>query len=220
MLNSIICGDCLEVMKQMPDKSIDLVLTDPPYKLSQEYSSNADPDNLIAVASLYESSKEMYRLAKDGSICILFYDTRILPLALHAMNKSGWKYLRALTLYRRAGNAHKLSGWMSTSDFILIFVKGTAKPVFYGPWKHDVYIKDKMEKIGYNHPAQKPVNILEHLILNTTKEKGIVLDPYLGCGSTAEASLRVKRNYIGIEISPEYCAIAEARIKSISNPLF
>ena len=208
----IIHGDCLEVMQEMSGDSVDAVVTDPPFKLSQEYSTNTDPDNLIAVSGLILTAKEMLRLSKPGSILISFYDTRLLPFGLFAYQQAGWKYLRGLTFYRRWGNAHKLYGWMATSDFVLVFAKPGAKYQFYGDWKHDVYIRDKPEKEGCNHPAQKPIDALNHLISHITPENGTVLDPYGGSGSTAIACLNANRNYILIEKEKEYIDIINKRI--------
>lgn len=209
-------------MKTLPDKCIDLVLTDPPYKLSQTYSANVDADNLLAVSSIIPVAQEMFRTLKSGGYAVIYYDMRILPLLIQAMRLANFQYLRGLTFYRRWGNAHKLSGWMSTSDFILIFRKPAEfSPKFYSnDWRHDVYLKDKPEKMSANHPAQKPVEDLKHLIKHLCPSDGIVVDPYLGSGSTAIAATELGINYIGCEISPEYCKIAEERIKSISNTLF
>jgi len=207
-------GDCLEVMRSMPDKSVDAVITDPPYKISQTYTANVDADNLMAVSSIFPASEELFRVCKDGAYLAMFYDTRILPLAFQAMRWAGWKYLRGLTFYRRWGNANKLYGWMSTSDFILIFRKPSDSIFkFYSTdWRHDVYIKDKPESTGSNHPAQKPVDDVSHLVKHLTPEDGICFDPFMGSGTTGVACIRTGRNFIGIEIDPTYFAIAEKRI--------
>jgi len=214
-INKIYNMDCIEGMRLLGDSTVDSIVTDPPFKLSQEYSNNADADNLIAVSGIMLAAQEMYRVIKPGGIAAVFYDTRILPLALYAFNKAGWKYLRALTFYRRWGNANKLYGWMSTSDFILIFTKPGGKYKFYGPWKHDVYIKDKPEEETYNHPAQKPIDCVEHLVQNITPVNGLCLDPYIGCGTTAIAAIKTQRNFIGFELNEIYYEIACKRIDDL-----
>ena len=83
-------GDCREVLKQFPDNHFDAVVTDPPFKLSQEYSQNADADNLVAVSSIWPVSQELFRVAKQGALAAVFYDIRILPLALQAFTHAGW----------------------------------------------------------------------------------------------------------------------------------
>ena len=217
-INTITCGDCLEVMQGIPDKSVDMVITDPPYKLSQSYSSNVDADNLLAVSAIWVVSQELLRVSKPGAICVIFYDVRILPLCLDSMRRAGWQYLRTLTLYRRWGNAHQLHGWMSTSDHILVFCNPAGKPRFNGKWKHDVYIKDKPETETTGHPAQKPLSCFEHIIENCSTEGGSVLDVYMGSGTTAIACINTGRNYIGIEKEEKYCRIAEERIHALRSP--
>ena len=212
VVNTVIHGDCLEVMQGMPEESADSVVTDPPFKISQEYSTNADADNLIAVSGVLLAAQELIRICKPGSIAVVFYDMRILPLALFGFTRAGWQYLRGLTFYRRWGNANKLYGWMSTSDFMLVFTKPGSKFSFYGDWKHDVYVKDGPEKLAVDHPAQKPLGCIEHLVSHVTPPGGVVLDPYIGSGTTAISALNTGRFFIGIEKEEKYVDIARKRI--------
>lgn len=184
-LGKLYHGDCLEIIPLL--EPVDLVLTDPPFKISQTYTANVDADNLSAISKIWPVGKELYNITKEGSYFAMFYDTRILPVALEAMRWSKWKYLRGLTFYRRWGNANKLYGWMSTSDFILIFRKPSeSRYLFYSnDWRHDVYIKDRPEESGAHHPAQKPISDVEHLTNHLCPQKGVVVDPFLGSGTTA-----------------------------------
>jgi len=213
-LGKLYHGDCLEIMPHL--EPVDLVLTDPPFKISQTYTANVDADNLSAVSKIWPSGHEIYKITNPGSYFVMFYDTRILPLAIEAMRWSNWKYLRGLTFYRRWGNANKLYGWMSTSDFILLFRKPSeSKFVFYSEdWRHDVYIKDSPEKEGTTHPAQKPLAVIGHLVRHLSPEQGFVFDPFLGSGTTAIACERLNRRWIGIEIEEKYCEIAAKRIEN------
>jgi len=208
-------GDCLELMKKIPDNKADLGLLDPPYKLSQKYTTSTDSDNLLAVASIYPCALELSRIVKDGKFACVVYDNRILPLALDAFKNAGWKYVRALTLYRRAGNAHMMCGWMSTSDLILLFQNGDGKMDFYGECSHDVYVKDKMETTSYNHPAQKPLWIMKDIVQRLTRENDVVIDPYMGSGTTGVACVNLKRSFIGIESDKKHFETTKQRIKDI-----
>jgi len=207
--------NCLVTMKRMENESIDLVLTDPPFKISQKYTQNVDADNLLAVSSIWPAAKEWFRILKSGSYLAVYYDTRILPLAISAIGDAGFKYLRGLTFYRRWGNAHKLYGWMSTSDFILLFRKPSdEKYNFYSEdWRHDVYWKDKPEKDSVNHPAQKPISDVCHLINHLCPPDGIVYDSFMGSGTTIIAAIKQGRKYIGSELKEEYFDIAKKRIE-------
>jgi DNA modification methylase len=208
-------GDCLDILPTLASGSVDAVVTDPPFKLSQSYTANVDADNLSSVSKIWPIGKELMRVCKPGSYFVMFYDTRILPLALEAMRWTGWKYLRGLTFYRRWGNANKLYGWMSTSDFILLFRKPSeSKFQFYSnDWRHDVYIKDGPERENGKHPAQKPLDLLHHLTNHLVPIDGTVIDPFMGSGTTGVACVQTGRNFIGIEIEERYFEIAEKRIK-------
>ena len=149
----------------------------------------------------------------------MFYDTRILPLALEAFRRGGWGYLRALTLYRRWGAASKMAGWMSTSDFVLVFAKPGASPKFHAPTKHDVYIKSGPESWDAKHPAQKPLDAVAHIVENVAPPEGVVLDPYAGSGVTLLAAAITGRRAIGIEIEERYCEIAAKRLAQEVLPL-
>jgi site-specific DNA-methyltransferase (adenine-specific) len=211
---TLIHGEALSALRELPGDSVDAVVTDPPFKLSQEYGTTTDPDNLLAVSSLWPVAVEMARVAKPGALCAMFYDTRILPLALAAMREGGWKYLRALTLYRRWGNASLLHGWMTTSDFILIFVRPGAKPAFYGNAAHDVYVRDKAETEAFGHPAQKPLVHCRHIVSRVTPPGGITLDPYMGSGTTGVAAVLESRGFVGVEMSDDYFGVATRRIEA------
>lgn len=220
-VNEIYTGDGRELIKSVPDESIDLILSDPPYKISQTYTQNVDADNLLAISAIWVLAKEWYRVCKPGHYAAIYYDTRILPLIIYAMAEGGWKYLRGLTFYRRWGNANKLYGWMSTSDFILLFRKPADEPMkFYSEdWRHDVYTKDKPENVGAGHPAQKPLADVRHLISHLCPPDGIVLDSYIGSGTTALAAKFEKRNFIGFEIDKDIAEMARKRVDSYELPL-
>lgn len=202
-------GDCRDVL---PGINADSIVTDPPFKLSQAYSTAVDSDNLGAVASIVETAPMMLRAVPPGGMAVVFYDTRILPFALDAFRRSGWAYRRALTLYRRWGNAHKLHGWMSTSDFALVFARPEGREVFYGPWAHDTYVKSNPEADSADHSAQKPMGFVGQIVSNVTPPGGTVLDPYAGSGTTLRAASHLGRQAIGIEIEERYCEIAAKRL--------
>lgn len=212
-------GDCRDVLPTLPDAVADAALTDPPYKLSQEYGPNTDPDNLVAVASLATTAPALLRAVRPGAVCALFYDARILPLAMDAMGRAGWKYLRSLTFYRRWGNAALVHGWMSTSDFILVYCRPGDRAKFHAQPRHDVYLRDRAEIDNTGHPAQKPLDAVRHLLSNITPADGLVLDPYAGSGTTLMAAHLIGLRAIGIEAEERYCEIAARRLSQGVLPL-
>ena len=215
----IIQGDCLDELKKLPDNSVDLIITDPPYKVSQNYGSGVDADNLKNVSSILRTFPEMCRVLKEGRFLISFYDNRILPFLFEAIKGTELVYRKSIYLYRRWGNAHRWMGWMQTTDPVCFFVKGHNKPFYQGKIKakvkHDCYIKASPEKENTGHPAQKPLEIIEDIITWCSEEGDVVLDPYLGSGSIAAASKNLKRKFIGFEIEEDYIELVKKRLKNL-----
>jgi len=212
--------DCVEFLEKLPDESVDLVVTDPPYKLSQRYGTSVDADNVMAVSSIMVSMRQFSRVLKKGRFAVIFYDKRILPLLFQAVKYTDLRYDDQIFLYRRWGNAHKRNGWMCCTDPVIIFKKGDEKP-FRPDHKiktnHDTYIKSSPEKKSYGHPAQKPLNIVEDLINQFSNEGDLVCDPYLGSGTTAVASTLLKRNWVGCDNSKEFISISNNRLSEIGE---
>jgi DNA modification methylase len=216
MTVELIQGDCLEVMRGMGDKSVDLVLTDPPYKVSQMYGGGVDADNLTAVSSIFRTLPEISRILKPGGFAVICYDNRILPFLFEAIKGTDLIYRKQIFLYRRWGIANRWVGWMQTTDPICIFVNGHNKPFspeIKGKVKHDCYIKAKPEEETTGHPAQKPLELFEDIVIWCSNKGDTVFDPYMGSGTTGVASLKNERNFIGIDNNSDYVAIAQERIR-------
>lgn len=220
MIGEVIHGDFLETGKKIPTESIDLIVTDPPYKLTQNYGSNIESDNLIAVAGIIRTLPEMARVLKSGRYIAIFYDSRILPFLFDSLKGTGLVYRKQIFLYRRWGNAHKNLGWMSCTDPCLIFQKGDGK--FKIPddvqFKHDCYVKSSPEDYNSGHPAQKPMEILQDIISCLSYKGELVLDPYSGSGTTLLAAKRLGRRFVGCEIKEEYCKICLDMVAENFNP--
>jgi site-specific DNA-methyltransferase (adenine-specific) len=190
-INKVIQGDCIEVMQHIPDKSIDLVLTDPPY-----------PDYH---AEIYQYKTGILDILKSFTCKqFVFWSAKVdFPLdytAIHIWNKKtgvGSMYERIFE--RNGGNAYRVY------DFYLINSTVAAS-----------YAKD----IYAGHPSQKNIHLIGKLIEESTKEGDLILDPFLGSGTTAVACKRLNRRFIGIEISEKYCQIARDRLANEPEPLF
>lgn len=211
-------GDALALLRDLPSGSVDAVITDPPFKLSQTYSAGVDADNLLAVSSLWPVAGEMFRVVRPGGFCALFYDNRILPLAIEVMRQTGWQYLRGLTLYRRWGQASLLAGWMSTSDFVLVYTRPGAKYGFHGSEvRHDVYVKSSPESEHTGHPAQKPLDPVRHLVSRLSPPGGTVVDPYSGSCTTGVAAVMERRNFIGSDLSEHWVEVGRSRLSAAAQ---
>lgn len=226
-------GDCLRVMKVIPDKSVDMVLCDPPYGITQNKW-----DNIISLEAMWEG---YHRIVKDNGAIVLFCQQPFTS-ELIMSNKKEFKYV--FTWYkhycRNFLNAKKQP--LRTTENIAVFYKkqctynpemkigklrnkgnGTQKGNCYGDFKrlhvrnNQYYPTDILDFAGVPaiqqfHPTQKPVELLEYLIKTYTNEGDIVLDNCMGVGSTGIACTNISRRFIGIELDEEYFSIAKNRI--------
>jgi site-specific DNA-methyltransferase (adenine-specific) len=212
--NQIICGDCLEVMKDIPDKSIDLVLTDPPYGVDYVGGQNERERERLKndkQANVYKDLfPEIKRILKDNGSAYVFYangkENDIFPYL------DFYKYQVIIWNKLNKGFGDIASRYHHTYEPFIYISKGSPTN-WYGETNDiDVWIT----KGGYKndfHPTQKPLDIISKMIKNSTKENDMVLDCFLGSGTTAVACKQLNRNYIGIEISEKYCEIARQRLR-------
>uniref|UniRef100_A0A6M3Y5Q4 Putative methyltransferase n=1 Tax=viral metagenome TaxID=1070528 RepID=A0A6M3Y5Q4_9ZZZZ len=196
LINKIICGECLEVMKDMPDKSVDLVLTDPPYGVNFKYDKYEDTEenwyNLID-----KVIPEMRRIAT----MVIMPSCQIKRLDWFYKNhKPDW-----LICWYKGSVGH--SAYIGFNDWEPHLVWGKNNTNM-----HD-YFRATPEPFKNGHPCPKPIEWAKWIISRATKEDDIVLDPFIGSGTTAVACQNLKRNFIGIEISKEYVKIAEERLR-------
>ena len=216
--NQIIHGDCFDVLRKMEKDSVDLVLMDPPYKVSQNYGTGVDADNLRNVASIYKLFPEITRVLKNNKFVVTFYDNRIFPVLFDAVRGTELVYRKSIFLYRRWGIAHRWMGWMQTTDPVCFFINGQNQPLhakdIKAKVKHDCYIKDKPEKETTGHPAQKPLEIIEDIIQWCSKENDVVLDPYCGSGTVELACKKLNRRFIGIDIEKKYVEMTKERLNN------
>ena len=199
-LNKIICGDCLEVMKLMPDKCVDLVLTDPPYGIGADKGvgggiyKGRKYDGDWDIRPQKEIFDEIQRISKQAIIFGGNFFTDLLPVNGHWIV---WDKVGEIKFDNPYSGAEL--AWTS-------YQKNTVKK--YVIIQAGFIAKEKQRF----HPTQKPVELFSS-IMEDYLEDGIIFDPFLGSGTTAVAAKQLGRNYIGIEISPKYCQIAEDRLR-------
>jgi len=204
-INKIICGDCIEIMKYIPDKSIDLILTDPPYNAGIEYDNYKD--NLTDEEYkffIYKFMKEFLRISKRTIIFV----------GIGNLFKYPEPEMVLIWLKR---NGYSRSGYVIHNCYEPIVCYGKLKSIFTDVYDYPiVFQKDKIE-----HPTPKPLRLIEKLIVDFSKEGDVVLDPFVGSGTTAVAAKKLKRKYIGIDISEKYCEVAKKRLETeVDNLLF
>ena len=227
-VNQIYNQDCLIGLKDIPDKTIDLVIIDPPYdiytkgggkgktKIAKHIKKLEDEliKNDLVNAFNYTVLDELVRVMKRINIYIWCNGRQIPTYIKYFIDKLDckleiliWNKTNPMPLYS--------CKYMSDKEYCLYFRKnGYCQPKNYEDAKTVYYsiinIKDK--KL-YGHPTIKPVEFIRKLIRNSSKENDLVLDCFLGSGTTAVASILENRNYIGYEINKKYFEIAKKRIK-------
>lgn len=213
-LNKIYNTDCLEFMRSMPDSCVDLVVTDPPYEIHTKggglgrrpvYENGA----LGKISQGFDAEatlEQVARICKKINIFI-FCSTKQKPRIMN------WGYERGCNIAE------------------LAWYKPNAAPFTNNTFKSDleniIYIREKGVKIKgisrlfthncgkskYGHPTEKPLEIIEKLILVASSEGDLIFDPFMGSGTTAVACKELNRNFIGCEIETKYCEIAEKRLR-------
>ena len=217
-------------MKEIPDKSIDLVITDPPYKTTAR--GNAGNSGGMMQKKINMQGKvfnhndiqpidylpELYRVLKDGSHCYIMTNHVNLQNMLNTATECGFKFIKSLVWNK--GNKIMGQFYMSQFEYILFFRKGKGVKINHCGTSDilDIPNKKTKDKNGKNlHDTEKPVALMEILIDNSSKEGGVVLDPFIGIGSTCIAAIKIKRNYIGFELDEQYFNTAEQRIKEVTE---
>lgn len=213
-LNQIIQGDCLEVLKTFPDKCVDLVITDPPYGMSYQSSRRKEKHDKIVLDDSIDwfegFSKEVYRVLKDDTHIYIFCNEYAISHFRDWLEGAGFVNKRTLVWVKNNHTSGDLEGdYANKTEFILYAHKG--RRLLKGARNPNV-VEEKKEHSEL-HPTQKPLNLMHFFIEKSSDKKEIVLDPFLGSGTTAVAAKQLGRNFIGIEISEKYCEIARQRLR-------
>lgn len=221
MENKIINGDCLEIMKNLESNSIDLILTDPPYGMNYQSSRRTEQHDKIALDEntnwFLPFIKEAYRILKDNTHIYIFCNDYAISKFRDEMELVGFTPKRTLVWVKNNHTSGDLEGdYANKTEFILYAHKG--RRLLNGGRETNVLFFNRVNTD--KHPTKKPEDLCAFLIKKSTNENEVVLDPFCGAGTTCASAKQLKRNFIGIELDPKYCKIAEDRIKSISNTLF
>lgn len=219
------CGDCLEVLKSMPSESIDLIVTDPPYKttsrgnagnsggmLQKEINKKGQVFNFNDI-DCKKYASEFYRVLKDGSHCYIMTNHINLIHILNTFTANGFHFIKSLIWDK--GNKIMGQYYMSQFEYILFFRKGKGIKINNCGTSDILSVPNKKLKDtnGKNlHDTEKPVDLMKILIENSSAENELVLDPFMGIGSTGIACMNTNRNFIGIELDQKYFEIAKERI--------
>ena len=218
----LLCGDCLELMKDIPNKSVDLVTIDPPYEFAQHGGGGA-----------FGSRKREYHNELEADTLTKGFDTAVLDELVRVMRKVNiyiWcnkEQIKQYLDYFEGFNMdlltwHKINPvptcnnkYLSDTEYLLFFREKGVK--VYGSYqtKRKFYVTqtNKKDKDKYKHPTVKPVEIMENIITNSSQEGETVLDCFMGSGTTGVACVNTNRRFIGMEKEEKYFEIAKQRIE-------
>jgi site-specific DNA-methyltransferase (adenine-specific) len=232
-INKLICGDILKVIKQIPDETVDLVVTSPPYNLKNS-TGNGMKDGRggkWANAALQKGYshhndcmphdeyvkwqrkclQQMIRVLKEDGAIFYNHKWRVQNGLLQDRSDilRGFP-VRQIIIWRRKGGLNFNPGYFLPTYEVIYVI---AKPKFKLAPKANAYgdVWEFTQEMKNTHPAAFPVALIARIISSTPAR--VVLDPFMGSGTTAVAARALHRDYIGIEISPEYCEVAEERLK-------
>lgn len=228
-LNKIYNADCLEVIKQIPDNSIDLILTDPPYNISKGRRSftrdgkkiNLDfgdwdkysTEDYFSFITSYLT--ECFRIMKNNSSIYCCISPQFISYLKNIWLSTGGTDGHTIVWYKSNPVPHFLKcNWINSIELISYMKKG--KPVFNFDLQKNMHnlfstgVVSGFERT--DHPTQKPIKLFRKFINVSSNPDDIVFDGFLGSGTTAIACIRSNRNYIGCEIDKGYFDIANKRI--------
>lgn len=231
---NIICGDSLIELQNIPDKSINLIVTDPPYNLNKDYGNNQDKlefDEYLLFSRKWLT--EAKRVLKDDGTIYVFMGMRYISYIYDILEKELGMYFNSWITWFYTQGVGKTKGFSPRHDDILMFTKNIKKFTFNldsirVPQKYyrsvnnmrganpgNVWEFSHMHYCNKNrkkHPTQKPEGLYERMILASSNEGDTILDPFLGSGTLLRVCQQTNRNGIGIEINPEYVEMAKERL--------
>lgn len=230
-------GDCLEILRELPDKHFDAVITDPPYcsggahagdrtKGTQQkyltsgidckfpdFGGDAKDQRSFAFWCILWLS-ECYRATKDAGIIGQFTDWRQLPITTDVVQSADWTW-RGITAWNKKNSRPRKGGFRNQCEYLVWGSKGhlpAEGPCLSGCFDNSIVMGKKRL-----HQTQKPVEVMEEICKVAWKNDAIILDPFAGSGSTLAAAKRLGKKAVGIERSEFYAEVAAQRLAGI-NP--
>ena len=208
-------------MKDIPDGSVDLVLTDPPYMIATVGAGiykQADKQYVKELDGIKDGFDEkvldeICRVMKKINVYYFCSQNQIIPLIDYFVKKKNCNW-NILSWHKSNPVPACGNKYLTDTEFVLFFREKGVK--IYGEYKtkftYYVTPLNQKDKRQYEHPTIKPVKILQNLIVNSTLENSVVLDCFMGSGSTGVACVNTNRRFIGIELDDKYFEIAKQRI--------
>ena len=212
-------GDCLAVMDNFKVKKAKCAIIDPPYKMTKRGKScrpNWMADNMgdnVFEGELPNTSewmRKLYNSLETNSHIYIFTNTISLQEYLNEAIKAGFKLHNIITMIKDTGMPNRW--YYKQCELILFLRKGKAYPINDYTSRDNINVKMPKNKSGKFHITQKPTELIELLVSNSTKEGDTVIDIFMGSGTTGVVCKSLGRNFIGIELNDTYFNIAKGRI--------
>jgi DNA modification methylase len=208
-VNTILNGDCIQVMRQMPANSVDFILSDPPYLVNYRDRDGRSIRNDANGDWLKPAMKEAYRVLKQDRLAVMFYGWSAVDQFFAAWRDAGFYPVGHLVFRKDYASRSRLVRYFHEQAYLL--AKG--KPPLP---KHPIADVIDVDYSGNKlHPTQKPLSALVPLIRSFSLPGDVLLDPFAGSGSSCAAAALTHRRYIGIELDEKYYLEASARLDRV-----
>lgn len=214
-------GDCIEWMKKLNDKSVDLIVTDPPYGMNYRSNRRTATEKFNKIANdsdtdiIPKAFEQMYRVLKDGSACYAFCSWHHIDVFKQEFEK--YFKLKNILIWNKNnhGSGDLKGAYAPKYEMVLFGTKG--RHILNGKRISDVIDCDKVSGSQMTHPTEKPIDLLKLFIDKSSGGGQTVLDPFMGTGSCGIASMELDRNFIGIELDKNYFDVANKRIGDVNR---
>jgi len=199
-LDTIVVGDCLDVMRAMPDGCVDFGFADPPYWVGFDYSGTKDTDMQYVLP--HDIIAELVRVSK--TVCVTPGIGNL------------WDYPRAdwVLCWWKTGSCRRVSVGFNHWEPVLCYKPPKLQASDYQP---DVIRAPMVYIEKLDHPCPKPLSLLSHLVGRFSGRGDLIFDPFMGSGTTAVAAKKLGRHYFGCDISEEYVKMARERVAKIDG---
>ena len=209
--NQIIHGDAAKALAELPGECVDLVVTDPPYlgryrdRLGRTLANDDNPEAVMAVYP------ELYRVLKPGGYCVTFYGWVAIAEFAQAWKEAGFRSIGHIVWPKPYASKVRHTEYRHESAYLLAkgWPKTPANPLAdVQPWEYSG---------NRSHPTEKALGVITPLIEAYSRPGDLVLDPFLGSGTTAVAAALSGRRYLGIELEKQYCDLARKRLAGVER---
>ena len=218
------CDDCLNIMKQIENESIDLIVTDPPYLIKYKTNRRKNKDHDFCSEILNDDNeqliidyiRECYRILKNNTAMYMFCNCDKVDFFKQELENAGFKIKNMIIWVKNNWTAGDLKAQFG-KQYEIIFLVNKGRKCFNGKRITDVWMFDKISGKKQLHQNQKPVNLLKQCILKHSDENDIIFDGFMGSGSTGVACIETNRKFIGVELDKKYFEIAKERIENLKG---